>query len=90
MPAVILSPWPILAPLISLFGLEPSVKMRSRILSYDVVEDSSALWLQLGFFNIVGLPLFKAMAELFEEAQPMLEGVMANLRLWEQAADTPL
>ncbi|KAA6429425.1 MAG: hypothetical protein FRX49_00819 [Trebouxia sp. A1-2] len=45
---------------------------------------------QLGFFNIVGLPLFKAMAELFEEAQPMLEGVMANLRLWEQAADTAL
>jgi len=29
------------------------------------------------------------MAELFEEAQPMLEGVMANLRLWEAAADTP-
>ncbi|DBA94754.1 TPA: hypothetical protein ACH3X1_002302 [Trebouxia sp. C0004] len=45
---------------------------------------------QLGFFNIVGLPLFKAMAELFEEAQPMLEGVMANLQLWESAADTPV
>ncbi len=81
--------WPILAPLISLFGLESSVKLRSRFLSYDVVEERPGLWLQLGFFNIVGLPLFKAMAELFEEAQPMLEGVMANLRLWEQAADTP-
>ncbi len=54
------------------------------------MEDRPGLWLQLGFFNIVGLPLFKAMAELFEEAQPMLEGVMANLRLWEAAADTPL
>jgi len=90
LPAIILSPWPILAPLISPIGLAPCVKMRSRFLSYDVVEDRPALWLQLGFFNIVGLPLFKAMAELFEEAQPMLEGVMANLRLWEQAADTPL
>ncbi|KAL0049434.1 hypothetical protein WJX82_002295 [Trebouxia sp. C0006] len=29
---------------------------------------------QLGFFSIVGIPLFKAMAELFEDAQPMLDG----------------
>ena len=56
----------------------------------DIEEERPGVWLQLGFFNIVGLPLFKAMAELFEEAQPMLEGVLANLRVWEQAADTPL
>ncbi len=43
--------------------------------------------LQLGFFNIVGLPMFKAMAELFEEAQPLLDGVLGNLRAWEAAAD---
>ena len=40
----------------------------------------------VGFFNIVGAPLFKAMTELFEDCQPMLDGVMANLRYWEQAA----
>ena len=45
--------------------------------------------LQLGFFNIVGLPLIRAMAELFEESQPMLDGVLANLHLWEASVDTP-
>ena len=43
--------------------------------------------MQLGFFNIVGIPLFKAMAELFEDAQPMLDGVLANFKIWEAAAD---
>lgn len=41
--------------------------------------------LQMGFFSIVGIPLFKAMAELFEESQPMLEGVLANYHHWEAA-----
>ncbi|DBB07279.1 TPA: hypothetical protein ACH3X3_008783 [Trebouxia sp. C0006] len=41
---------------------------------------------QLGFLNIVGIPLFKAMAELFEGTQPMLDGVLANYRQWEAAA----
>lgn len=41
---------------------------------------------QLGFLNIVGIPLFKAMAELFEGTQPLLEGVLANYRQWEAAA----
>jgi len=40
----------------------------------------------LGFLNIVGIPLFKAMAELFEGTQPMLDGVLANYRQWEAAA----
>ena len=46
----------------------------------------------MGFFSIVGLPMFKAMVDVFEGAQPMLEGVMANYRNWEAAAaaaDTP-
>lgn len=43
--------------------------------------------LQLGFFNIVGIPLFKAMADLFEDAQPVLDGVLANFKVWESAAD---
>ncbi|KAL0024748.1 hypothetical protein WJX79_001370 [Trebouxia sp. C0005] len=41
---------------------------------------------QMGFFSIVGLPMFKAMADVFEGAQPMLDGVMANYRSWEAAA----
>ncbi|KAL0024765.1 hypothetical protein WJX79_003822 [Trebouxia sp. C0005] len=47
---------------------------------------------QMGFFSIVGIPLFKAMAEVFEDAQPMLDGVMANYHHWEAAtpeADLP-
>ena len=40
---------------------------------------------QMGFFSIVGIPLFKAMAELFEDAQPMLDGVLANYHHWEAA-----
>jgi len=39
--------------------------------------------LQLGFFNIVGIPLFKTMVELFEDAQPILDGVLTNFRHWE-------
>ena len=41
--------------------------------------------LQMGFFSIVGIPLFKAMAEIFEDAQPMLDGVLANYHHWEAA-----
>jgi len=37
----------------------------------------------MGFFNIVGIPLFKTMVELFEDAQPMLDGVLTNFRHWE-------
>ena len=40
---------------------------------------------QVGFFNIVGIPLFKAMADVFEGMQPMLEAVQANCRYWETA-----
>ncbi|DBA72363.1 TPA: putative 3',5'-cyclic phosphodiesterase pde-3 [Trebouxia sp. C0005] len=41
---------------------------------------------QLGFFSIVGIPLFKAITELFKDAQPMMDGVLANYRMWEAAA----
>ena len=46
---------------------------------------SRACGLQMGFFSIVGIPLFKAMAELFEESNPMLDGVLANYHHWEAA-----
>jgi hypothetical protein len=51
---------------------------------YDVFSyRTKALCLQLGFFNIVGIPLFKTMVELFEDAQPILDGVLTNFRHWE-------
>ena len=41
---------------------------------------------QLGFFNIVGSPMFRAMVDLFPDAQPMIDGVNANYAQWQQAA----
>ena len=41
---------------------------------------------QVGFFNIVGIPLFKAMVSLFPNAQPILDGALVNYREWEKAA----
>ena len=41
---------------------------------------------QMGFFNIVGTPMFKALVELFPEAQPILDGVNANYKQWADAA----
>ncbi len=41
---------------------------------------------QVGFSNIVGLPLFKAMADVFEDSAPLYEGALANFQAWEAAA----
>jgi len=41
---------------------------------------------QVGFLNIVGLPLFKAMADVFEDSAPLYEGALANFQAWEAAA----
>ncbi|KAL0048533.1 hypothetical protein WJX82_005213 [Trebouxia sp. C0006] len=41
---------------------------------------------QVGFFDIVGLPLFRAMVGLFPNAQPMLDGALVNYHEWEKAA----
>lgn len=41
----------------------------------------------MGFFSIVGIPLFKSMADLFEDAQPMLDGVLTNYEMWKAAAE---
>lgn len=53
---------------------------------HHTITPSPGLQTQMGFFSIVGLPMFKAMADVFEGAQPMLDGVMANYRSWEAAA----
>ena len=41
---------------------------------------------QVGFFSIVGIPLIKAMTDVFEDAKPMLDGVLANFHSWEAAS----
>ncbi len=41
--------------------------------------------MQVGFFSIVGIPQFKALTDLFEDAKPMLEGAVENLHRWEAA-----
>ena len=41
---------------------------------------------QMGFFSIVGTPMFRAMVDVFPDVQPMLDGVNANYAQWEQAA----
>ena len=64
---------------------------RMMQIAYEVQQtvmrcaDMLLVLLQMGFFSIVGIPMFKAMAELFEESQPMLEGVLANYHHWEAA-----
>lgn len=42
--------------------------------------------LQIGFFSIVGIPMYKAMVAAFEDARPLLDGVMGNYKCWEAAA----
>ena len=38
--------------------------------------------LQVGFFEIVALPLFNGFVELIPDARPMLDGVMENYEYW--------
>jgi hypothetical protein len=57
-----------------------------HIVLMALLNSDDVLGAQLGFSNIVGIPLFKAMADLFEDSQPMLDGVLANFRQWEEVA----
>ncbi|KAL3140140.1 putative 3',5'-cyclic phosphodiesterase pde-3 [Trebouxia sp. C0009 RCD-2024] len=41
---------------------------------------------QIGFFSIVGIPMYRAMVAAFEDARPLLDGVMGNYKCWEAAA----
>ena len=38
--------------------------------------------LQVGFFEVVVLPLFRAFVTIFPRAQPMLERVEDNYQMW--------
>ncbi|GAX75245.1 hypothetical protein CEUSTIGMA_g2690.t1 [Chlamydomonas eustigma] len=41
---------------------------------------------QVGFFDIVALPLFQSFAQTFVEASPMLEAVRNNYNMWREEA----
>ncbi|KAK9830386.1 hypothetical protein WJX72_011468 [[Myrmecia] bisecta] len=41
---------------------------------------------QVGFFSIVGIPLFQSFVDAFEDAQPLLDALMVNMRMWEDEA----
>lgn len=67
-------------------GQAPPVVDCAGLARDNHVSLTACVLLQMGFFTIVGLPMFKAMADVFEGAKPMLEGVMGNYRAWEAAA----
>lgn len=52
----------------------------------DREQQGSMTRSQMGFFSIVGIPLFQALTDLFKDAQPMLDGVLANYKHWEAAS----
>lgn len=58
--------------------------MRKQMPGTHTVAPITTMCFQLGFFNIVGTPLFRAMADLFPDAKPMLDGVLTNYQQWEQ------
>jgi hypothetical protein len=39
---------------------------------------------QVGFFDIVALPLFQSFAQAFPDATPMLEAVKDNYAMWRE------
>ena len=41
---------------------------------------------QVGFFDIVALPLFQSFAQAFGDATPMLEAVRDNYIMWKEEA----
>ena len=45
-----------------------------------------ACYMQVGFFSIVVIPMYRALVTAFEDARPVLDGVMANYKRWEAAA----
>ena len=42
--------------------------------------------LQVGFFDIVALPLFQSFAQAFPESTPMLDAVKDNYLMWREEA----
>ena len=44
---------------------------------------------QVGFFEVVGLPLFQSMATVVPGAHVLLEATTANYTLWRHESDNP-
>ena len=42
--------------------------------------------LQVGFYEIVALPLFTSYAQAISDAKPLLDAVMHNYNFWHTAA----
>ncbi|KAK9822938.1 hypothetical protein WJX74_006652 [Apatococcus lobatus] len=51
----------------------------------DLAAQQKMLIAQVGFFEIVALPLFKQYVELLPMAQPVLDAVKANYQYWHHA-----
>ena len=49
----------------------------------------TAVWLQVGFFEIVGVPLYRNFAAVFQQARPLLDGMADNLSMWRSETLTP-
>lgn len=43
---------------------------------------------QVGFFDIVALPLFQSYAQAFPEALPLLDAVKDNYQMWKGLKDS--
>ena len=49
----------------------------------------AALHSQVGFYDIVVVPLYHSFGRVFPGCQPMLSGVMNNYRFWSKQAPAP-
>ena len=45
-------------------------------------------WVQVGFFEIVALPMFSSYVSAMPQSQPLLDAVMKNYHYWHTLAKT--
>ena len=48
------------------------------------VEGKAALLVQVGFFEIVAMPLMRTYCSIFPVAQPLMNSLTTNYRMWTQ------
>lgn len=48
------------------------------------MPDRFYLSLQVGFFDVVALPLFQNFGKVFPASRPLLAGVLGNYNHWQQ------
>ncbi len=69
-------------PLISFYSATSLLLAVNNKIKNRKVRLYKLLLMQVGFFEIVAMPLFKSYVELFAAAQPMLNAVKANYKYW--------